>query len=257
MRILAIGDITSPGGVAHLEKHLWRVRRENGVDLCIVNAENAAGVFSYTPEQAERLLMAGADVLSGGNHTMHQKASYRMLEENAALLRPINYGGEVIGRGYTFVEACGYRVMVICAMGNVNIQPALDAPFDYIERALSREAGSFDLAVLDIHAEATGEKLAVAYAFDGRLAAVFGTHTHVPTADLRILPGGTGYVSDLGMCGESGGILGMEPAGVVRKLRTHLPERFVPATGEVVADGVIFEIDAARGCTKSLRRISF
>ena len=257
MRILAIGDVTSPGGVAHLEKHLWRVRREHKIDLCIVNAENASVVYSYTPEQAERLLMAGADVLSGGNHTLRQRASLGILEENEALLRPINFGDGAPGRGYTFVNACGYRVMVISAMGNVHIEPTLDAPFSFIERALEYEKGRYDLAVLDIHAEATGEKLAVGYAFDGRISAVFGTHTHVPTADLRILPSGTGYVSDLGMCGESGGILGMEAAGVVKKIRSHLPDRFAPATGEVVADGVIFDIDAANGRTVSLRRISF
>lgn len=257
MKVLAIGDVTSPGGVAHLEKNLWRVRREYGVDLCIVNAENASVVYSYTPEQAERLLMAGADVLSGGNHTMRQRASLGILEENEALLRPINYGDGAPGRGYTILNICGYRVMVLCAMGNVHIEPTLDAPFSFIERALERESGRFDLAVLDIHAEATGEKLAVAYAFDGKINAVFGTHTHVPTADLRILPGGTGYVSDLGMCGESGGILGMEPMGVVKKMRSHLSDRFVPALGEVQADGVLFDIDTASGRTVSLCRISF
>ncbi len=257
MKVLAIGDVTSEGGVKHLERHLWRVRRENKIDFCIVNAENAGGVYSYTPAQAERLLLAGADVLSGGNHTMRQKASYGILEENVALLRPINFGCDAPGRGYTVLSVGGVRVMVICAMGNVHIDPVLDAPFDFIDRALLREEGRYDLALLDIHAEATGEKLAVAYAFDGRLAAVFGTHTHVPTADLRILPEGTGYVSDLGMCGESGGILGMDAAGVVKKLRSHLPDKFVPAAGEVVADGVIFDIDEGRGRTRSLQRIAF
>lgn len=257
MRVLAIGDVTSPGGVAHLEKHLWRVRRENKIDFCIVNAENASVVFSYTPEQAERLLMAGADVLSGGNHTMRQRASLGMLEENEALLRPINFGDGAPGRGYTILPVGGLRVMVLCAMGNVHIEPTLDAPFSFIERALERESGRYDIAILDIHAEATGEKLAVAYAFDGRISAVFGTHTHVPTADLRILPGGTGYVSDLGMCGESGGILGMEAQGVVKKMRSHLSDRFVPATGAVQADGVIFDIDEASGHTVSLCRIFF
>ena len=257
MRILAIGDVTSPGGVAHLEKNLWRVRRENKVDFCIVNAENASVIYSYTPEQAERLLMAGADVLSGGNHTLRQRASLGILEENEALLRPINYGDGAPGRGYTILRVGGLRVMVLCAMGNVHIEPTLDAPFSFIERALEKETGRYDVAVLDIHAEATGEKLAVAFAFDGKISAVFGTHTHVPTADLRILPNGTGYVSDLGMCGESGGILGMEATGVVKKIRSHLPDRFAPASGEVRADGVIFDIDEGSGRTASLHRISF
>ena len=257
MRILAIGDVTSDGGVKHLEKNLSRVRRENGIDLCIVNAENAAGVYSYTPEQAQRLLLAGADVLSGGNHTMRQKASYAIMEENEALLRPINYGDGAPGRGYTVVTVGSTRVLVICAMGNVHIEPTLDAPFSFIDRALYKEKGRFDLAVLDIHAEATGEKLAVAHAFDGRISVVFGTHTHVPTADLSILAQGTGYVSDLGMCGESGGILGMNAEGVVKKIRYHLPDRLVPAAGPVKADGVIFDVDARSGRVTSLSRISF
>jgi metallophosphoesterase (TIGR00282 family) len=257
VRILAIGDVTSPGGVAHLEKNLWRVRRENKVDLCIVNAENASVVYSYTPEQAERLLLAGADVLSGGNHTLRQRASYGILEENEALLRPINFGDGAPGRGYTIVNARGYNVMVICAMGNVHIDPVLDAPFSFIERALSHEEGRYDLAVLDIHAEATGEKLAVAFAFDGKISAVFGTHTHVPTADLRILPSGTGYVSDLGMCGESGGILGMDVECVITKMKTRLPNKFKPASGNVVANAALFTLDERSGRVTNVERISF
>ena len=256
MRILAIGDVTSDGGVMHLEKNLWRVRREEKIDFCIVNAENAAGVYSYTPEQAERLLLAGADVLSGGNHTLRQKASYGILEENEALLRPINFGGEAPGRGYTVMKVGAVRIMVICAMGNVHIEPTLDAPFSFIERALAREKGNFDFAVLDIHAEATGEKLAVAHAFDGQIAAVFGTHTHVPTADLKILPGGTGYVSDLGMCGESGGILGMEASSVIYKIKNRLPGKFRVAEGKAVADAVLFELDHS-GKVKEVKRIRF
>ena len=148
-------------------------------------------------------------------------------------------------------------MLVMSAMGNVHIEPTLDSPFDYIERALRREEGGYDIALLDIHAEATGEKLAVAHAFDGCFSAVWGTHTHVPTADLQILPGGTGYVTDLGMCGESGGILGMDAASVVKRMRSHLPLKFEAASGVPRADGVIFTVDERSGKTTSIERVSF
>jgi len=257
MNILAIGDVTSPTGLKHLTDNLWRVRKEHGVDLCIVNAENASLISGIGADDARALLAAGADVLTGGNHTLRNKSVHAFLDESREMLRPINFPAEAPGTGYTVVTVNGYRVLVINAMGNVMMEPVLDNPYPYIDRVLSREEGRYDLAVLDLHAEATGEKVAMGYAYDGRIHVVFGTHTHVPTADMQILPCGTGYVSDLGMCGESGGILGMEPCGVVTKMRSHLPDRFVPAAGEVCADGVIFEIDEKSGRTVSLRRISF
>jgi calcineurin-like phosphoesterase len=137
------------------------------------------------------------------------------------------------------------------------MDPVLDNPYPYIDRVLSREAGRYDLAVLDLHAEATGEKVAMGYAYDGKIHVVFGTHTHVPTADLTILPCGTGYVSDLGMCGESGGVLGMDPALVVERMRTRLPIRFQKAAGRVIASGVIFTVDEKTRKTTSVRRVSF
>lgn len=257
MRILAVGDVTSPRGLEHLTKRLWQVREKNKIDFCIVNGENASLISSISAEAARVLLRSGADVISGGNHTLKSKAVYSFLDEERAMLRPINFGDGAPGAGYGIFDAAGYRLLVINAMGTVYMEPSLDSPFPYIDRLLDGLHGRYDLAVLDIHAEATGEKLAVAYAYDGRINAVFGTHTHVPTADGRILPRGTGYISDLGMCGESGGILGMEPTSVVEKMRTHLPNKFLPAAGEPVADGVIFEIDAAAGRTVSVERISF
>lgn len=257
MKILAIGDVTGPGGVKHLEENLWRFRDKERIDLVIVNVENAGLITGASKEDAERTLAAGADCLTGGNHTLRNRAVWSFLDKEKRMLRPINFGPEAPGHGYTVINISGYRVMVISAMGNVYIEPTLDSPFSFIERALERERGRYDLALLDIHAEATGEKLAVAYAFDGRISAVFGTHTHVPTADLQILPGGTGYVSDLGMCGETGGILGMDPACIQKRMRTHLPLKFECAKGPVRADGVIFTVDEHSGKTTSLERVSF
>ena len=257
MKILAVGDVTSPAGVEHLAANLWQVRRKHGIDFCIVNAENASLITGASPEQAELLLRSGADVLTGGNHTLRNRAIYTALDDTDALLRPLNFGAEAAGHGYAIFDTPLCRVLVINAMGNVHMEPTLDSPYGAIDRLLLREAGRYDVSVLDLHAEATGEKLALAYAYDGRLSVVFGTHTHVPTADLKILPGGTGYVSDLGMCGESGGVLGMDPETVVRRMRTHLPEKFVPAKGKPEADGVIFTVDEKAGKTVSCERIVF
>lgn len=257
MNILAIGDVTSPAGLKHLVDNLWRVRKEHGVDLCIVNAENASLISGIGADDARTLLSAGADVLTGGNHTLRNKSVHAFLDESRAMLRPINFPADVPGAGYTTVTVNGYRVLVINAMGNVMMDPVLDNPYPYIDRVLSREAGRYDLAVLDLHAEATGEKVAMGYAYDGKIHVVFGTHTHVPTADLTILPCGTGYVSDLGMCGESGGVLGMDAACVVRRMRTRLPEKFVPAGGAPRADAVLFTVDVATKKTTRMERISF
>lgn len=255
MRILAIGDVTGQGGVELLKRELWGFRKKNGIDLCIVNAENAAFVTGASREIAEELLLSGADCLTGGNHTLRNKASYSFLESGAPMLRPINFPEDAPGEGYCILDCMGYRVMVINAMGNVHIDPVLDSPYGYIDRVLGRESGRYDFAVLDFHAEASGEKVAMAYAYDGRINVVFGTHTHVPTADMQILPRGTGYVTDLGMCGESGGVLGMEPEGVVSRMRTRLPLKFTPANGPAVADGVIFTLDTGTGRVTEVERV--
>ena len=255
LRILAIGDVTGPGGVEHLAKRLWRFREENKIDMCVVNAENSAFITGASPEQAEKLFKSGADCLTGGNHTLRNKASYTALDDTEAWLRPINFGDAAPGHGYAILDVNGYKVMVINAMGNIHIDPVLDSPYGYIDRALEREKGRYDIAVMDIHAEATGEKCAMAYAYDGRISVIFGTHTHVPTADLTVLPNGTGYVTDLGMCGESGGVLGMDPECVIERMRSHLPNKFVAAEGECFADGVIFDVDASLGRVRSLTRV--
>ena len=257
MKILAIGDVTSIGGVKHLEDNLWAFRKKEGIDFCIVNSENASLISGATPELAERLLMAGADCLTGGNHTLRCKAAFSYLDDSATMLRPINYGDTAPGQGYTILDCMGYRVMVINAMGNLLIEPVLDSPFPYLDRLLEREAGKYDFAILDLHAEATGEKLAVAHAYDGKINIIFGTHTHVPTADEQVLPLGTGYISDLGMCGESGGILGMNKDSIVLRMRSHLPIKYEPASGAPVASGAIFDINPGTGKVSSVRRISF
>ena len=257
MRILAIGDVTSSGGLDHLRKSLWGVRRANKIDFCIVNGENASFITGISADGAEELIKSGADAITGGNHTMHNKATYTALDEREELLRPINFGDTAPGHGYSILNCEGYRILVINALGRVHIEPQLDSFYGYIDRLLSREEGRYDFAVLDLHAEATGEKLAAAYAYDGKINIIFGTHTHVPSADYRILPNGTGYVSDLGMCGESGGVLGMDSEVVVARMRSGLPHKFKAAGGVPEADGVIFDLDTTSGRVTAIERIKF
>ena len=257
MKILVIGDVTSPAGIEHLKRNLWKFREERKIDFCVVNGENASFITGISPELAETLLRAGADCITGGNHTMHNKKAYTFMEEHAEMLRPVNFGDSAPGRGYTILDANGYRALVVNAMGNVHIEPNLDSPFGAIDRVLKNEAGCYDFSILDIHAEATGEKLAVAYAFDGRINIIFGTHTHVKTADAQILPNGTGYITDVGMCGESGGILGMDAPTVVERMRTHLPLPFKAASGDCRADGVIFTLDTSSGKVTNVESVEF
>ena len=257
MKILVIGDVTSPAGVEHLNKNLWTYRKENKIDFCVVNGENASFVTGISEELATLLLRAGADVITGGNHTMHNKAVYTFLDDTGEMLRPINFGDSAPGRGYTIVDANGYRMLVINAMGNVHIEPNLDSPYTYIDKVLRVESGNYDFAILDIHAEATGEKIAIGYAYDGKINVIFGTHTHVPTADEQILPYGTGYITDVGMCGESGGVIGMQSESIVLRMRTRLPHKFTAASGPCVANGAIFDLDTKSGRVTSVSRVNF
>lgn len=257
LRILAIGDVTSPAGLEHLKRNLWKFREEKKIDFCVVNGENASFITGISPEGATELLRSGADCITGGNHTMQNKAAYTYLDETREILRPINFGSSAAGRGYTILDCNGYRMLVISALGNVHIEPVLDSPFGFIDRVLKDEAGNYDFAILDIHAEATGEKMAVGYAYDGKINVIFGTHTHVKTADLTILPNGTGYITDVGMCGESGGILGMDAASVVERMRTRLPKKFVAAAGAPIADGAIFDLDTSSGRVVAVEAVKF
>lgn len=243
MKILAIGDVTSVSAADYLASRLWRYREENSIDFVVVNAENAGFITGASPDVAEKLLRGGADCLTGGNHTLRNRQTHAYLEETKEMLRPINFGDTAPGRGYAIIDSVGRRVLVLSVMGNVHIEPTLDSPYSYIDRVLLTEKGNYDLAVMDIHAEATGEKLALANAYDGKINVIFGTHTHVMTADECILPHGTGYITDVGMCGESGGILGIDKDTVIESMRTHMPPRFKVAEGPVRCNGAVFTLD--------------
>lgn len=256
MRILALGDVVGTKTIEHLRRHLWQIRKEHRIDLVIANGENTSEIRGLSAQDSDALLDTGIDLITLGNHAFGMRDIYSYLENEPRVIRPANYPPVAPGAGYTIVNVDGWRVLCINVCGRVYMDP-LASPFDTVDRILSREAGAYDLAVMDVHAEATSEKLAMAHYFDGRIQVIFGTHTHVPTADLQILPKGTGYVTDLGMCGPQSGILGTDRDAVIDRFRTMMPTRFSVAGGAVKADGVIFALDTDRRCSTSIERIAF
>ncbi|MBQ4332727.1 MAG: TIGR00282 family metallophosphoesterase [Clostridia bacterium] len=253
MNILCIGDVVGGIGCRHLQQVLPRVKRELAVDVCIVNGENSADGNGITPVSAGHLFDAGADVITGGNHTFRRHEFYDLLEENECLLRPANLPAGTPGRGMTVVDRGRYQVTVINLQGTVYME-ALASPFDTLD-ALLAEAGNPKFCVVDFHAEATAEKRALAAYVDGRISALFGTHTHVATADEQILPGGTGFITDVGMTGPVQSCLGVRTELAVQKMRTKLPVRFATAEGACAMDGVLFTLDDKTGHTVAVRRI--
>lgn len=256
MRILALGDVVGQAAIAHLQRHLWSIRSRERIDLAVVNGENATDIHGLCAADAKTLLESGADVLTLGNHTYGKRDLYAFLENDGRIVRPANYPAAAPGNGYTVVDASGWRVLCINVSGRAFMDPLGD-PFEAVEKILEREKGKYDLAVMDIHAEATSEKLALARVFDGRVQVIFGTHTHVPTADEQILPKGSGYLTDLGMCGPTNGILGTNAEQVIYKLRTAMPTRFDVAEGEICAHGAIFDLDPETKKVTAVKRITF
>lgn len=248
IKILCLGDVVGEEGVSFLE-HGGRLRKliaEMGADLCIVNGENSAEGNGISKESAERLCDCGADIVTGGNHTFRKRDVYRLLDDADFLIRPANYPAEAPGMGYIIADVRGYRVLVMNLIGTVGMDP-VSPPAETAERILRSEKGRFDIAVCDFHAEATSEKLFLARYFDGRISALWGTHTHVATADAQILPKGTGYVTDLGMCGSHNGILGVRTESVIHKFTVKTPVLFEPAKGNCQIHGAFFEIDEKSG----------
>lgn len=256
LKILTLGDVVGTAAIAYLRKNLWSARTRLGADFVIANGENASDIHGLTANDAEALLDCGIDLLTMGNHTYRRRELYGFLDRDSRIIRPANYPPTAPGQGYTTISVNGYRMLVINILGQVFME-ALADPFRTVERILQKEHGDYDFAMMDIHAEATSEKLALARVFDGRIAAMFGTHTHVQTADEQILPRGSGYITDLGMTGPTDGILGTDATAVIDKFRTHMPQRFTVAQGSIRAFGALFEIDPDAGRTVSVTRVTF
>ena len=257
MKILAIGDVVGQRSIDYLASHLRPIQSSLGVDLTVANGENASEIHGLSKRDAEAILDCGVDLITLGNHAFGSRDIYTFLDDREDVIRPANYPAACPGTGYTVLHVSGLRLLAINLSGTA-FMDALDNPFTVVDRILERENGNFDIALLDFHAEATSEKLAMGYHLDGRVQVVFGTHTHVPTADARILKGGTGYVTDLGMTGPVDGILGTNADAVLTKMRTHMPVRFTVAEGEIKAQAVLFTLENTPPyrCTR-VERITF
>lgn len=248
MRLLFMGDVVGRSGRDALVAELPALRRELALDFVVVNGENAAGGFGITAAICDDIFDAGADVITLGNHSWDQREALVHIEREPRLVRPVNYPSGTPGRGATLVEAnSGARVLVVNALGRVFME-ALDCPFDAVEKQISAcpLGEGADAIIVDMHAEATSEKMAMGHYCDGRVSLVVGTHSHVPTADAQILPGGTAYQTDAGMCGDYNSVIGMEKDEPLNRFVTRIPSgRFQPALGPATLCGVFVETDGS------------
>ena len=251
LKVLAVGDVVGEPGLERVRKSLRKLKRDTGADFVIVNGENASNV-GMTPYQGDTIFDAGADVITMGNHTFSRREIIPYIEENRWVLRPANLPPQQPGRGWEIYETrCG-DVAVIDLIGRVGMDYLPDNPFLLMDKILRKI--DTKIILVELHAEATSEKLAMGYMLDGRVSAVWGTHTHVPTADAQILPKGTGYVTDLGMTGPAISVLGIQPKLSIDKFRGELYQRYQPAAGPTKLNAVLFTIDAGTGkCIKAER----
>ena len=251
LRVLAVGDVVGQPGMERIRRDLRRLIRKTGADFTVVNGENAS-VVGITPDQAEDILDAGADVVTLGNHSFGKREIVPYLDDSTRILRPANYAPQAPGIGWQVYETRAGDVAVIDLIGRVNMDYTPDNPFLLVEKILKKLDTS--LILVEMHGEATSEKLAMGYHLDGKVSAVWGTHTHVPTADARVLPRGTGYVTDLGMTGPAESVLGIRPELSIAKFRGDLTERYRWAEGPTKLETVLFTLDAATGkCLKAER----
>ena len=252
--ILAIGDVVAPQGLKYLRKTLPRLRRELKADFVVVNGENASNV-GLTPDQAEMMLDAGADVITLGNHAFRQRSIHSYLDDMPRILRPANYAPQCPGRGYGVFDSDIGPVAVVNLIGRCNMDYGPDNPFLQIDRIL-REISETKLILVDFHGEATAEKKAMGFMLDGKVTAVWGTHTHVPTADAQVLPEGTGYITDLGMTGPVYSVIGIAPNLSIEKFRGGVYSPYKPAEGPCGMTGALFTVDTATGCCREVRQVT-
>ncbi len=251
-KVLAVGDVVGNPGMDRVCRSLRYLKRKCDADFVIVNGENAS-VVGMTPQQGEEILDAGADVITMGNHTFNKREIVTYLDDCPQIIRPANYAPQVPGRGWAEFDTKFGTVAVIDLIGRCNMDYGPDNPFLMIDKILKEITAK--IILVEIHAEATSEKLAMGYMLDGRVSAVWGTHTHVPTADMQVLPNGTGYVTDLGMTGPKNSILGIRPSLSIAKFRGDLTSRYQWADGPTKMEAVLFTIDSSTGLCKTVERV--
>lgn len=256
MRVLAVGDIVGRPGRRAMAALLPGLRKDLGLDFVVANGENAAGGIGITPTVGQELLGLGVDLLTMGNHTWGKREAYEFLDSEPRIVRPANYPEGSPGRGWTVVRSrAGVPVGVLNLGGRVYADAHLDCPFRAASRILEEMDGQTRVVLVDFHGEATSEKVAMGHYLDGRASAVFGTHTHVLTADAKILPGGTAYLTDLGMTGPADSVIGIRKDIVIEKFLSQMPVRFEVASGPVELCGAVFDVDEATGRARSVEVI--
>lgn len=254
MRLLFLGDVVGQGGCDFLMSRLPQYKRQNSIDVCIANGENSAQGNGVSPKSINMLLNSGVDFVTLGNHTYKRIEIMDYLDGDVPVARPYNFPSGAPGRGVGIIDKGRYRIAVINMQGTAYLEP-LGNPFLKIDEALN-ECDGCKIIIVDFHAEATAEKRAMGFYLDGKATAVLGTHTHVQTADEQLLPKGTAYITDVGMCGPVQSVLGIEPKLTIKKFKTNLPVRFENAQGEYAINGVLLEIDEKSGKATSIERVN-
>lgn len=254
MRILAVGDIVGESGVRKLKSELPRIKNTENIDFVITNGENSAGGMGINEKNFNDILEAGTDVVTMGNHTWGKKDIFKFIDHKQ-LLRPANYPKGVVGKGLGIYECKDKKIAVMNFMGRVDINILTENPFLLAKEMVDELQGKVDIIVIDFHAEATAEKIAMARYLDGKVTFIFGTHTHVQTADEQILPNGTGYITDIGMTGPKNSVIGMDAEVSIKRFETTLPEKYKLAEGECILNAVIFDIDETNNKVTDIKRI--
>ena len=259
MRLLFLGDVVGRAGRRAITENLATLRKDWRLDFVVVNGENASGGMGLTGAHAKSFFEAGADVVTLGDHAFDQKDMLQSIESESRLIRPLNYAKEAPGRGArVFSDARGRKVLVTQVLGQVFMKRCFDDPFSAMDAVLRAHplGGAVQATLVDVHCEATSEKMAMGHFCDGRASVVVGTHTHIPTGDAQILPGGTGYLTDAGMCGDYNSIIGMERAEPMRRFITGMSKgRFQPAMGDVTLSGLFVETDDRSGKATTVKMI--
>ena len=253
MRILAVGDLVGECGLNRLKQTLPRIKEEKMIDFVIVNAENVSGGMGITIKDFNELLKLGIDVITMGNHTWAKKDIFEFID-NPKLLRPANYSKGIVGKGMNIYECKGKKIAVINLIGRTDMNALSENPFTVVENLLKEI--KVDIVIIDFHAEATAEKIAMKYFLDGKATVLFGTHTHVQTADEDITKKGLGYITDLGMTGPKESVIGMNKEASIKRFLTSLPERYKVAEGESIFNACIFEINEDNCRTIKIERIN-
>ena len=255
MKVLAVGDLIVNAGIQKLKQELGKIRKIENIDFIIVNGENSAEGMGITQKNFEDILSCNVDAITMGNHTWGKKDIFKFID-HPKLIRPANYPKGVVGKGYGIYECKNKKIAVINLIGRVDINILSENPFITVKDIINKIQKEVDMIFIDFHAEATAEKIAMGYFLDGKATAVFGTHTHVQTADERLLPNNTAYITDIGMTGPRDSVIGMEVSVSLKRFETTLPERYKIATGECMLNGVIFDIDDSNNKVKKIKRIN-